>query len=80
MTYKILSTRQNEESLYTLVEYNFGGTIIIVDVAHFAPKSVQEIEQNIKNRASTELYKIQASEQLSTIIADIPIAVEKPIE
>ncbi len=80
MTYKILSTRQNEESLYTLVEYNFDGTIITVDVAHFAPKSVQEIEQNIKNRASTELYKIQASEQLSTIIADIPIAVEKPIE
>ena len=80
MTYKILSTRQNEESLYTLVEYNFDGKIVTVEVAHFAPKSVQEIEQSIKNRAASELYKIEAASQLNNLITDLPIDIEKPIE
>jgi len=80
MTYKITATRQFNEVLYTTVEYNFDGTIVTIDLGHSAPRSVQEVEDNIKLRATTELYKIQAAAELSTIINNIPIEVEKPIE
>lgn len=80
MTYKILSTRQNEEILYTEVEYNFDGKLVTIDLGHSAPRSSQEIEDNIKLRATTELYKIQATAQLTELISKLPIDVEKPIE
>ena len=38
MTYKILSTRQIDEILFTTVEYNFDGNITTIEVAHFMPK------------------------------------------
>jgi len=80
MTYKILSTRQNGEILYTEVEYNFDGTIITIDLGHSAPRSTQEIEDNIKLRATTELYKLQATAQLTTLINQLSIDIEKSIE
>jgi hypothetical protein len=80
MTYKILSTRQTGEVLYTTIEYNFNETIVTIDMGHSAPKSVQEIEDNIKLRATTELYKLQAAAQLETIINDLSLDIEKPIE
>ena len=79
MTYKILETRQLNEILYTTVEYNFDGDIVQVDVAHSSPRSVEEIEENIKLRATTELYRKQAASQISDIVLDLPIAIEKPI-
>jgi len=80
MTYKILSTRQNEEILYTEVEYNFDGTIVTIDLGHSAPRNTQEVEDNIKLRATTELYKIQATAQLTSIVNDLQVDVEKPID
>jgi hypothetical protein len=80
MTYKILSTRQNEEILYTEVEYNFDGKLVTIDMGHSSPRSAQEIEDNIKLRASTELYKIQAATQLTSIVNELQVDVEKPID
>ena len=80
MTYKILSTSQMAETLFTTVEYNFDGTIVTTDVAHFMPKTEAEITQNIINRAESEVVRIQASSTIATLVESIVIGEEKPIE
>jgi hypothetical protein len=80
MTYKILSSRQADITLITTVEYNLDGTIITVEVPHFMPKSQAEIEQNIINRAATEVARIQAEQEISNLIPTLPINEVKPIE
>ena len=80
MTYKIISTRQIDESLFTTVEYNFDGNIVTIEVAHFMPKTEDEITQNIINRASSEVARIEASNTIPTLVETIVIGEEKPIE
>ena len=80
MTYKILSTRQVAETLFTTVEYNFDGDIVTTEVAHFMPKTEEEITQNIINRASSEVARIEASSTIATLVESIVIGEEKPIE
>ena len=80
MTYKILFTRQIDETLFTTVEYNFDGTIVTTEVAHFMPKTEGEIIQNIINRASSEVTRIEAATTVATLIESIVIGEEKPIE
>ena len=80
MTYKILETRQQNEILYTTVEYNFDGTIVTIDIGHSSPRDITEVEDNIKLRATTELYKIQSATKLTTIVNDLQVDVEKPLE
>jgi hypothetical protein len=80
MTYKIISTRQIDESLFTTVEYNFDGTIVTTEVAHFMPKTEEEITQNIINRASSEVARIEAVTTVATLIETIIVGQEKPIE
>ena len=80
MTYKILSTRQIDESLFTTVEYNFDGTHITTEVGHFMPKTEEEITQNIINRASSEVARIEASNTIAILVETIVIGEEKPIE
>ena len=80
MTYKITATRQVEETLFTTVEYNFDGTIVTTEVAHFMPKTEAEIEQNIINRSASEVIKIEAVTTIATLIGSIVIGEEKPIE
>ena len=80
MTYKILSTRQLAETLFTTVEYNFDGSIVITEVSHFMPKTEDEITQNIINRAESEMIRIQATSTIATLVESIVIGEEKPIE
>lgn len=80
MTYKILSTRQIEETLFTTVEYNFDDTIVTTEVAHFMPKTEEEITQNIIIRAESEMARIEAANTITTLIESIVIGEEKPIE
>lgn len=80
MTYKILSTRQAEEILFTTVEYNFNGDIHTIEVGHFMPNSETEIETNIVNRASSEIARIAATNTVATLIEGIVIGEEKTIE
>lgn len=79
MTYKIISTRQVDETLFTTVEYNFDGTIVTIEVAHFMPQSNVEVVQNIINRAATEQTRIDATLLISNIIPVLP-AGEQSIE
>jgi hypothetical protein len=80
MTYKILSSRQADITLITTVEYNLDGTIVTTEVPHFMPKSQEEIEQNIINRAASEMARIQAEQEIANLIPSLPINEEKPIE
>lgn len=73
MTYKILSTRQTDAILYTEVEYTLGETIIVVEVAHFNPKSKEEVETSIINRADSELKNIQIAEQVKQLLPSIEL-------
>ena len=54
MTYKILNTQANEETITTTVEYNFDGVVVTVDIPHFMPQSELDIETGILNRAASE--------------------------
>jgi len=80
MTYKIISTRQVEETLFTTVEYNLDGEIRTIEVSHFMPDSAQTIDENIINRAQTELTRIQAEQSIQSIVNQIVLNEEKPIE
>jgi hypothetical protein len=79
MTYKILSTRTSDITLFTMVEFNFDGDIVSIEVAHFMPKTEQEIEQNILNVASAEVAKKQAMLDIQNLVPILPINEEKPI-
>jgi hypothetical protein len=79
MTYKILSSRTSDITLFTMVEFNFDGDIVSIEVAHFMPKTEQEIEQNILNVASAEVAKKQAMLDIQNLVPILPINEEKPI-
>jgi len=71
MQYKIKSVTRNEETVTTNVEYNFNGTMLTIDVAHFAPSNVAEVKQSIKNRGLSEKAKLNAIEVCVALQADI---------
>ena len=79
MTYKILNTQANEETITTTVEYNFDGVMVTVDIPHFMPQSESDIETGILNRAVSELRKLDATEFNKTLLLNIPIGEEKSI-
>ena len=44
------------------------------------PKTEEEVTQNIINRAESEMIRIQASSTIATLVENIVIGEEKPIE
>ena len=68
MTYKIVSKRQDSDTLLTTVEYDFNGTKITIDVPHFQPQSVKEVIVGIENRGASEERKLNAAKIISEII------------
>ena len=79
MTYKIISTRQVDATLFTTVEYNFDGNIVTIEIAHFMPNNTEEINANIVARAESELVKINAVLNISSLIPNIIIGEEKSL-
>jgi hypothetical protein len=71
MQYKIKSVTRNEETVTTNVEYNFNGTMLTIDVAHFQPANVAEVKQSIKNRGLSEKAKLNAIDVCIALQADI---------
>jgi hypothetical protein len=80
MTYKITSTRQVNDVLFTTVEYNFDGEVLQNEVDHFRPKSMEEIDIKIVNNAQSLLAQKQAIQDIELLMPVIPINEEKPIE
>ena len=73
MEYKITNTRQVDETLFTEVEYVINGETVTVEVAHFMPKSKEEVLQNIVNRYSSEKVKLEAKAVIPTFLDELPI-------
>jgi hypothetical protein len=83
MKYTIKETKQVDETVFTKVEYNFSGTKVTVDVAHFEPSSLADITLGIENRAKSEKRKLNkaaaALALLSTIVIDTEVTTADPI-
>jgi hypothetical protein len=47
-----------EKTVFTKVEYNLNGSIIVVDIPHFLPQSEDDIITGIENRMVTEIEKL----------------------
>lgn len=63
MEYTILNTSQNE-TIFTEIEFTYDdGTKEIIEVAHFNPQTIEEIQENIQNRYESECLKKQLENQ-----------------
>jgi len=71
MTYKIISKRQTDDTLFITVEYNFNGTILTIEVPHFQPQSVKEVITGIVNRGASEERKLHAAKIIENIISEL---------
>lgn len=57
MKYILLET-SHTETIFTNVEFEFeNGEKEIVEIAHFEPQSIEEMQQNIQNRYESEILK-----------------------
>lgn len=74
MEYIINSTRQENEILITNVTMTLdSGVVLDLEVAHFSPKSFDEIHQNIINRSISEQSRLDAINNMSNLINQIPL-------
>ena len=74
MTYTITDTRQEGEILLTNLNMILDdGTELQLEVAHFMPKSFDEIHQNIINRSISEQSKLETIRNMPDLINQIPI-------
>jgi hypothetical protein len=86
MTYKILSTRQIENTLFTTVEYNFDFGIKEIEIPHDSPDTSSDeafqanVEQNIKNVADSLIAKEIKTEEIVSVLPTLEIGVDKPLE
>ena len=70
MTYTINSKRQDEDTLYTTVEYVFTldpdgiNNTIEIEIAHFQPPTVDAVILGITNRAASELQALLAAKKI----------------
>lgn len=48
----------NQTTIFTTIEYDFDGTIVVVEVPHFMPQDETYITLGIENRAITEQRKL----------------------
>lgn len=72
-TYKILEVSQIDETVITKVEYTFGKEVVIIDVSHFAPKSQEDIDIGISNRALSELSKMENIKIAEDVKETLPV-------
>lgn len=71
ISYKILSVRQDSETVTASVEYTIDGTVVNVDVPIFMPKSKEDIITGITNRGISEKAKLDAIALAETIVPQI---------
>jgi hypothetical protein len=73
MNYTIKSKTQNGETITTKVEFTYKGKLVSTEIAHFMPKSEEDIQLGIYNRIQSEKRKIDAEEVASGITLDIDV-------
>ena len=77
MIYKITAKSQNGDTLNTSIEFTYDGEVRKVDVPHFQPKSLEEIEVGIQNRIASEVRAIDAIKAAAAI--DIELNVDNAV-
>jgi hypothetical protein len=86
MEYKILSTRQIKETLFTTVEFTFEFGSEVVEIPHNYPETYSEeafhknIEQNIKNVADSLIAKEAKSKEIENKLPTIEIGITKSLD
>jgi hypothetical protein len=73
MEYIITNVQQNEDLITTTVEMTLSTGVKTIDIIHFRPGSVEEINQSICNRIITEQSKIDAIKTAMDLTTMIPI-------
>ena len=71
MEYKILESKVDGELVYTKVEYTLGEEVVVVDIPHFQPTSLKDIELGIKNRAVSEQRKLDAVKKNEELVLEM---------
>lgn len=77
MTYKIISKENIDDILKTTIQFEYDSNEIVVEVSHFRPSTLEDVELGIQNRIASEVSKIEAVKLINQII--IPINEEKSI-
>lgn len=72
MTYRILNSQQVGDTIVSSVEYNISGSIVMVDVATFLPKTDQDVIDMIIQRAYYEQSRLLSESVIPTIIETLP--------
>jgi hypothetical protein len=72
-TYKILATQQIQDTLVTTVEYNFNGTVLVVDVNHYLITDENDVITNIIKRADFEEARLNTTQILEQIVDNLTI-------
>lgn len=72
----ISAEKRGDDTLFTLVRYEFEEKELApleIEVAHFCPKSKQEVLDNIENRGQSERAKLLASSVIDNIINELKL-------
>lgn len=76
ITYKIIKKEikvGSEETIFTTVTYDINGSPVTVEIPHFMPDSLIDIQANIDNRALSEERRKNAIDKNNLIIAQIVV-------
>lgn len=76
ITYKIIKKEikvGSEETIFTTVTYDINGSQVTVEIPHFMPDSLIDIQANIDNRALSEERRKNAIDKNNLIIAQIVV-------
>lgn len=86
MTYKILSTRQIKEILFTHVEFTFSFGVMEIEIPHFFPETISDeafqtaIDYKIKEYGINLYNNEVKAQEIENKIPILEIGVIKPIE
>jgi len=73
MTYKILSIKLNDDTIFTEVEYDIDGDKFQVTVPHFRPQTADDVAKGIVNRLMSEKIKKESASNCSQVVSQIEI-------
>lgn len=75
-TYKIIKTEikvGSEETIFTTVTYNINGYLTTVEIPHFMPDSLIDVQSNIDTRAISEERRKNAIDKNIAILTQIVV-------
>lgn len=80
MWYKILNAVQNEQIITLTVFFQLKDTTMITDVSVFSPTNIEQIYDACNNRCLSEQAYLDNIELCKTVLPDISLNVEIPVE